>query len=429
MSITSSMYAGAAGLNAHSYAMGVISDNIANVNTVGFKGSRANFADILGGMVAGSATGAGSMIGSVQTMFAEGALLGTGNATDLAIRGDGFFVLSGTLDGVTSDYYTRAGQFQIDPDGFMVNQGGLRLQGYGLDAAGNLTTTPGDLQLDTGALPPTATSSAGLVANLDAGQAVDPTPFDITDPAATSDWSTSMTVYDSLGTPHQLSLFYKKTQDAPTQQWDVHVAAAGSDVDPAVAQDYTEVGSGTLDFDVNGALASSSLASVDVPWAGAAPATIALDFGDPTATGGTGLAGITSYAGASAATAIEQDGSTTGEMADFQINDDGTIEARYSNGQSRSLGQIMTARFASDDGLTRRGDSLFAATGGSEAPVLGVPGTRGYGAISAGSLEGSNVDLAREFVTMIAVQRGFQSNSRTISTADEMLTEIVNLKR
>ena len=116
-------------------------------------------------------------------------------------------------------------------------------------------------------------------------------------------------------------------------------------------------------------------------------------------------------------------------MADFQINDDGTIEARYSNGQSRSLGQIMTARFASDDGLTRRGDSLFAATGGSEAPVLGVPGTRGYGAISAGSLEGSNVDLAREFVTMIAVQRGFQSNSRTISTADEMLTEIVNLKR
>ncbi len=429
MSITSSMYAGAAGLSAHSDAMGVISDNIANVNTVGFKGSRANFSDILGGMIAGSSTGAGSMIGSVQTMFAEGALLGTGNATDLAIRGDGFFVVSGTLDGVTNDYYTRAGQFQIDSEGYMVNPAGLRLQGYGLDASGALTTTPGDLQLDTGALAPVATSSAGIVANLDAGQAVDPTPFDINDPSATSDWSTSITVYDSLGAPHQLSMFFKKTQDAPTQQWDVHVATAGADLDPPVAQDYAELGSGTLDFDTSGALAATSLASVNASWAGAAQGAIALDFGDPTGAGGTGLSGITSYAGASAATALEQDGSSTGEMADFQIMDDGTIQARYSNGQTRALGQILTARFASDDGLERRGDSLFAATGRSEAPVLGVPGTRGFGAISAGGLEGSNVDLAREFVTMIAVQRGFQSNSRTISTADEMLTEIVNLKR
>jgi flagellar hook protein FlgE len=429
MSITSSMYTGAAGLSSHSDAMGVISDNIANVNTVGFRSSRANFSDVLGGMLAGSHIGAGSMIGSVQTMFAEGALLGTGNATDLAIRGDGFFVVSGTLDGITSDYYTRAGQFQMDPDGFMTTAGGLRLQGYGLDGQGNLMTTPGDLQLDTSALPPTATTTAGLDANLDAGQAVDPTPFDILDPGATSDWSTSVTVYDSLGTPHQLTMFFKKTADAPTQQWDVHVAAAGADVDPAVAQEYTELGVSTLDFDTAGALTASSLASVNVPWAGAAAATIALDFGTPTSAGGSGVDGLTSYAGASAATAIAQDGSGTGELSEFSILPDGTIEARYSNGQSRALGQVVTARFVSNEGLERHGDALFSATGDSREPVLGVPGTRGHGAVAAGSLEASNVDLAREFVTMIAVQRGFQSNSRTISTADEMLTDIVSLKR
>jgi len=429
MSITSSMYTGAAGLSSHSDAMGVISDNIANVNTVGFRSSRANFSDVLGGLLAGSHIGAGSMIGSVQTQFAEGALLGTGNATDLAIRGDGFFVVSGTLEGITSDYYTRAGQFQIDPDGFMVTGSGLRLQGYGLDASGNLMTTPGDLQLDTSALPPTASSSIGLDANLDATQAVDPTPFDILDPGATSDWSTSVTVYDSLGAPHQLSLFFKKTQDAPTQQWDVHVAAPGADLDPAVAQDYAELGVSTLDFDTAGALTASSLASVNVPWAGAAPATIALDFGTPTSAGGTGLDGLKSYAGTSAATAVSQDGSGTGELSEFSILPDGTIEGRYSNGQSRALGQVVTARFAANGGLERHGDALFSATGESREPVLGVPGTRGHGALSSGSLEASNVDLAREFVTMIAVQRGFQSNSRTISTADEMLTDIVSLKR
>jgi len=429
MSITSSMYTGAAGLNSHSDAMGIISDNIANVNTVGFRASRANFSDVLGGLMAGSHVGAGSMIGSVQTLFAEGALLGTGNATDLAIRGDGFFVVSGTIDGVTSQYYTRAGQFQADADGFMVTAQGLRLQGYGLDGAGNLQTTPGDLQLDSSALPPTATTTAGIEANLDASQEIDPTPFDILDPGSTSDWSTSVTVYDSLGEPHQLTLFFKKTQDVPSGQWDVHVATAGSDVDPQVAQDYTELGVGTLDFDTAGALTASSLASVNVPWYGAAPASITLDFGTPTSAGGTGLDGITSYATASAATAVQQDGNGTGELTEFSITADGTIEGRYSNGQTRTLGQIVTARFLSNEGLERHGESLFAATGQSREPVLGVPGTRGHGELISGSLEGSNVDLAREFVTMIAVQRGFQSNSRTISTADEMLTELVSLKR
>lgn len=429
MSITSSMYNGAAGLGSHSDAMGVISDNIANVNTVGFRSSRANFSDVLGGMMAGSRTGAGSMIGSVQTMFNEGSLLGTGNTTDLAISGDGFFMVDGSVGGIDGRYFTRAGQFQIDESGRLVNPAGLHVQGYGLDASGGIGSTLGDLQIGLGTLPPVETTTAGIDANLDAAQAIDPTPFDINDPGATSDFQSSVTVYDSLGNSHQLTMFFKKLVDTPSASWEVHVATAGADLDPAVAADFAELATGTLDFDTSGALAASSLGPINVQWAGADAASIALDVGTPTGAGGTGLDGLTSYAGASAASLIEQDGSSTGELSDFQILANGTVEGRYSNGETRSLAQIATATFTNVDGLERQGDSLFRAGSQSGNPLMGTPGNNGSGSIVAGALEGSNVDLAREFVTMIAVQRGFQSNSRSITTADEMLTELVNLKR
>lgn len=429
MSITSSMYTGAAGLGSHSDAMGIISDNIANVNTVGYKSSRANFSDILGGMIAGSNTGNGSVVGNVQTLFGEGSLLGTGNATDLAISGDGFFVVNGNVDGVAGNYYTRAGQFHLDNQGFLVNADGLRVQGLNVDTTGNLGTTVGDLLINGGTIPPTATQNVSLDANLDADRAVDATPFNIADPSGTSDWSTSVTVYDSLGTAHQMTMFFKKTADAPTQNWDVHVAVAGSDVTPAVATDFTEVGTGTLSFDANGALTSNTLGTVNVAWAGAAGGTIDLNLGSPTATGGTGVDGITAYATESGASAVDQDGNSTGQLTDYQVLTDGTVQGRYSNGESRALAQLSTATFRSVDGLQRRGGSLFSSTIASGDAVMGTPGEGGFGSIQAGNLEASNVDLAHEFVSMITIQRGFQGNSRTITTADEMLTEVVSLKR
>jgi flagellar hook protein FlgE len=429
MSIQSSMYTGAAGLGSHSDAMGVISDNIANVNTVGYRASRANFADVLGGVVAGDQTGAGSRIGSVQTMFSQGALLGTGNASDLAISGNGFFIVDGSVDGVDGQYYSRAGQFRMDADGYLVNADDLRVQGYGLSPDGSVSASLDDLHLDAGTLPPIATTSLTVDANLDASQDIDATPFDIANPSATSDWSTSMTVYDSLGSAHQVTMFFKKTGDVPSQSWDVHVAAAGNDVTPAVAQDFTEVGTGTLAFDNNGALTSSTLAPVNVAWNGAAAATLTLDLGDPTATGGTGLAGITNYDGASSSHFLDQDGSGSGELAGFEVQSDGTVQGRYTNGESRALGRVATATFTNVESLQRAGNSLFRASLASHEPMIGAPGDAGRGAIVAGSLESSNVDLAQEFVTMIAVQRGFQANSRTITTADDMLTEIVSLKR
>ena len=428
MSIASFMYTGISGLNSHSQAMSVISDNIANVNTVGFKSSRANFSDVLGGVIGGDRTGAGSMINDVQNIFNQGSLLGTGKATDLAIRGDGFFVVRDPA-GANAPLYTRAGQFEIDSEGFMVDLNGNRVQGYGTDSSGEISNALGNLFVNTAALAPTPSSSIEIDATLDADTEVSAVPFDIDDPGATSDFMTAVTVYDSLGNDHQLELYFKKTQTAPTPQWEVHVATAATDVTPPGAGERVELGVGTLDFNTDGSLAASSLANVNVAWAGADAATIDLNFGSGTGAGGTGVDGITTFAGESAASFVTQDGNGSGELGGFSITGDGMLTGMYTNGETRVLGQIAVARFVATGALERVGGGMFTATQESGDAIVGRPGSGGNGEILAGSLEASNVDLAAEFVSMITVQRGFQGNSRTITTADEMLNDVVNLKR
>jgi flagellar hook protein FlgE len=419
------MYTGVSGLSSHADAMNVISDNVANVNTIGFKASRANFSDVLGGVIGSQRTGAGSIISDVQNIFTQGSLLGTGNATDLAIRGEGFFVV--LPPGAASPMYTRAGQFEIDDNGFLVDQMGNRVQGY---AGPDQGASFGDLLVDSASLPPTPTSSVEVDANLDAGVTANPaTPFDIDDPSATSDYSTSVTVYDSLGKAHTLELHFKKTADVPTPQWEVNVATAAADVAPPGTGERVLLATGTLDFGTDGTLSANTLTSVNVPWAGADAASIALDFGTPTGSGGTGVDGVTTAAGDSAATYLNQDGASSGDLGGFSIAQDGTVTGMYTNGESRQLGQIATATFTASNALNRAGGGLFTTSADSGDPIVGRPGSGGHGSIESGALESSNVDLASEFVNMIAVQRGFQSNSRSITTADEMLTEVVNIKR
>jgi len=426
MSISGSMYTGVSGLNSHSEAMSVISDNIANVNTVGFKSSRANFGDILGGMIGSDRIGNGSMVTSVQTMFGQGSLVGTGNTTDLALQGDGFFMV--TPPGGSSPLYTRAGQVQLDQDGYLVNQQGMRMMGYGVDAAGEISSSTSELQLPTTALPPTATTQMELRANLGAQVPVTTAPFDVDSPDTTSQYQTSVTVYDSVGEAHQVELYFTKMSDSP-QQWEVNATATASEVEPPAATGRALLATGTLEFNPDGSLAANSLTNVNVTWAGAAAADIAVDFGTPTAAGGTGIDGITGYAGDSAASFINQDGNSSGDLGGIAIGDDGTITGQYTNGESRVLGQIATARFIAPDGLQREGAGLYSATLAAGDPTIAPPGQGSHGILVSGSLESSNVDLAAEFVNLIAVQRGFQSNSRTISTADEMLNEVVNIKR
>jgi flagellar hook protein FlgE len=431
MSIVGNLYTGASGITSHSDAMNIISDNIANVNTVGFKGTRGNFEDVLGSMIAGRAAGAGSRLASTQSDFSQGSLVSTGKTTDLSVRGEGFFLAKGLVDGVDGTFFTRNGGFSLDKEGVLVNAAGLHIQGYSIDDNNNLSNTVGDLQLDLNSIPPRQTTTMALVANLDSTTVANSPPiFDVTNPGATSHFSTSITTYDSLGAPHQLEIFFEKVDiaGAEAQRWNYHILAKADEITPGtpgfVELTPTSDPLAAMEFDTVGALTAMTETSVTADWAQADSATVELDFG----TLG-GVDGITAYALDSTATYLSQDGYSSGDLAGLSINETGVLSGLFSNGQERVLGQVATAKFSSNDGLERRGGGLFAATRESGSPVIGQPSSGGRGSVVAGTLEASNIDLARQFVDMITIQRGFQSNSKTITTADEMLNTVLALKQ
>src|SRR3954469_9125953 len=268
MTVLSSMNSGVSGLKAESDALGVVGDNIANVNTSGFKAQRAVFEDVLGhSILAGTSSnlpGSGVKIGDIQQMFTQGTLSNTGVSTDVALNGDGFFVVKGTVDGVSSDFYTRAGEFVIDKDGKLSNTGGLKVQGYKANGDGTFAASISDVMAPTAALPARATTSAMVTANLDSAAiakntpaivgppAVAANPWDPQNPAATANFSTTMTVYDSLGNGHTMDVYFRKS-DTVANSWDYHVLTAGDDVTGGTPGTNSEIGSGTLAFTTNGA--------------------------------------------------------------------------------------------------------------------------------------------------------------------------------
>jgi flagellar hook protein FlgE len=423
------MYTGVSGLGAQGQALGVVGDNIANVNTVGFKAQRGIFQDILGRSVGSSRTaGAGVEMASIQQLFTQGSLSTTGVATDLALSGDGFFMVKGQVAGATGQYFTREGQFRLDKDGFLVNASGLQVQGYAATAGGAMSSSLSSLQLPTSALPPLPTTEMSITANLDAGETVLTVPWDPQDPGATSNFSTSMTVYDSLGNSHSVDVYFRKTA---ANTWEYRALASGDEITGGTPGQNTQIGSGTLQFTTDGALGTvTTTTPISVNWIGAtAGQAIELDFGSPLSGGGTGLDGLTQFGAPSSVSAQSQNGYSSGDLSGVSVDGQGVVLASYSNGEKVAVGQLAVARFRSNDGLARAGQNLWAASRDSGEAVLGTAGSGGRGAISAGAVEQSNVDLADQFVGLIAHQRAFQANSRTISTADEMLQELVNLKR
>ncbi|MGE0787559.1 MAG: flagellar hook protein FlgE [Sandaracinaceae bacterium] len=427
-----SLNTAASGIRSHSDALTVTGDNIANVNTVGFKRSRANFSDVLGRSIAGSTAipqaGAGSRISTIQQMWAQGALMTTDSPTDLALNGNGFFVVKGNAGGVDGQFYTRAGQFVIDNGGYLTTTDGMKLQGYAADGTGTLSGSISDLQVDAGTLPATPTTSAEIFANLDSNEPVLPaaTPFDPADPSGTSNYSTSVTAYDSLGNAHDVTVYFRNNGGG---DWEWHAMVDGAEVG-GTAGVPTEGANGTLNFTTNGALNTETTAASTWDFTGAtAGQTIDFDFGESIGEGGTGLSGSTQHATASSVTSISQDGFGAGEISGLSIAQNGTITGVFSNGQRRTLGAVAVADFASADGLDRAGQGLWIATQESGEALIGQAGAGGRGAVVSGALEGSNVDLAKEFVDLIAFQRGFSANSRIVTTADEMYSELVNMKR
>lgn len=429
MSINKAMYAGVSGLSTESATLSIVGENVANTNTIGFKRSRATFENILGGAVgAPDNTGGGVRLGRAQQIFAQGALINTGQATDVALSGDGFFVVNGTVGGVSGNFYTRAGQLTVRNDGVVVNPQGMAVQGYTPRADGTFDSSVGSIQLSTAQLPPKPTGKMTITANLDAAAATPTAAWDPQNPGATSNLSTSMTVYDSLGNSHAVDVYFRK---AASGQWDVHAIAKGNDIEGGPAGQNVEIGTGALTFDSAGALQDVTWnAPVQASFTGATPnQTFNFDFGTPTAAGGTGLGGTTQFGSSSAVSAQSQDGYSSGDLAGVKIDADGVVSGVYSNGQTVAAGKIAVAKFRSNDGLGRAGQNLWVATRESGDAAVGAAGEGGRGAVVAGSLEQSNVDIAEQFVDLIAHQRAFQANSKTITTADQMLQELMTIKQ
>ena len=425
MSITNSLYIGISGLQAHGEAISVVGDNIANASTVGYKRNRAEFSDVLGGQLDSQRLGGGVRLSGTQTMWDQGAVTQTGNPLDLAIRGGGMFVVKGNHGGQTAQYYTRDGRMHLDNQGFVVNQQGLRLQGFTIDPTGTRALAPSDLPLGARESPPAATTTANMTINLDAN-AVTPPAWDPLNPNTTSNYATSATVYDSLGAAHHVEVFFR-SQGAGA--WEYHAMVDGGELAGGVKGTLTEIGTGTLLFNSAGALQSQTTAGT-ANFVNATPGqAIAFTFGDDIASGGTGLAGTTQFAGASAVNGLDIDGRAAGKLTDIVISDDGKIRGVFDNGDKIELAQVALADFASEQGLERAGDGLTVETAASGRPLIDVPGTGARGAVSAGAVEASNVDLSNELVTLIAFQRAFQANAKTVTTADEMMQDINNLKR
>jgi len=412
-----SLFAGVSGLRNHQVSMDVIGNNIANVNTVGFKSSRVTFEEGFAQLLQGASrppgdtnsvsggvnpvqVGLGMNIGSIDLLFTQGSLESTGVNTDLAIQGDSFFVVS---DG-QQNFYTRSGNFQLDASGRLVaSTNGFVVQGRGA-VDGVLTDTIQDITLPFGQKSAArASQNVTFAGNLNAEAAVGAIR------------ETTITVYDSMGVRDELTVTFEKTSGT---EWSYSVAAANGTAVSGAA--------GVLTFDNEGRLAAPVPTDpfVFTPASGAADVSIAINFGAENS-----IAGLSQFASPSTAVIREQDGYTMGDLERFSIDPSGTVTGAFTNGVTLILGQISLASFNNPSGLTRSGDNMYSVSANSGSAVLGSAGAGSQSTITAGALEMSNVDLAQEFTNMIRAQRGFQSNARVISTSDEMLQEVVTLKR
>ncbi len=427
MGILSSLYTGVSGLTAQGEALGVVGDNIANANTTGFKASRAEFQDIISknlkGILGGNQIGRGVKIGAVNPILSQGNVDSTEKATDLAISGDGYFKVKGS-DG---ESYTRDGSFHFDREGFLVSNDNQRVQGYQADEQGHILNKTADIKFPRALIPAKATSEVKVDLNLDSR--MEPTKkFDIKDPYATSHYSTGIEMYDSQGNKHLITVFFNKTAD---RQWDYRGICDGKEVTGGEEGKLSEVLKGKLVFNVDGKLESQEMTDSNLNFKGGAfqNQVMKLSFGDPIAEGGKGIDGTKQYGKDSDLITWHQDGSAAGTITNMSFNDEGVLTALYSNGEAKDLGQITIAKFENPEAMFKVGNNRLKESRDSGLPALGMAGKSGRGKLFAKSLERSTVDLAAEFVNLIQNQRGFQANAKTITTTDELLNEVIQLKR
>jgi len=452
---------GLSGLNAAAADLKTTGNNIANVATTGFKQSRTEFGDIFTrsyGTISRTNSGAGVRVVATTQQFTQGTLEFSGNSLDLSITGRGFFVLNSA--GNNDNVYTRAGAIQVDNEGYLVNNGAppLRIQGFPpVDPSDpNSAFQTGllsDMQLNLADSPPRSSSEVNAQINLrsDATEPLnneDPPvriPFDTTDPDSYN-FSTSTTIYDSLGTPLALTTFFVKTDVAGA--WEMYTNVDGVTVTPDDPPEDNPIGPTTVSFDTNGKMISPALLTqpdlddpsnthvpIELDLTGYMPLSNNARLGsiDPETGEGDGiikldLSGTTQYGQKYAVSSLEQDGYTTGRITGVDADEEGVLFVRYSNGRALPLGQVALADFDNTQGLQQIGDTSWAETTASGNPVIFSPGTGSLGNIQGGALETSNVDLATELVHLITAQRNYQANSKTISAADTITQAILNIQ-
>jgi flagellar hook protein FlgE len=429
MGVLSSLYTGVSGLAAQGEALGVISDNIANANTTGFKHSRAEFQDVvaksLKGILGGNQIGRGVKIGAVNPIMTQGNIDATEKATDLAISGEGHFVLRGS-DG---ESYTRDGSFHFDKEGYLTSNDNQRVQGFEADEKGNIVNKMSDIKFPRALIPAKATNKIKMDLNLDSRLEANRKVFDPADPHTTSDYSTGIEMYDSQGNKHLLTMFFNKSAD---RQWDVHGMCDGREVQGGQPGKMAEVYAGKLTFTTDGKLDTQTQSKSAFNFLGGALQNqqIKISFGDSITTDkGKGLDGSKQYGKESDLISWSQDGSAAGTISALSFNDDGVLTALYTNGEASDLAQVALAKFENPESLFKVGNNRFKEARESGPASIGKANRAGRGKLFAKSLERSTVDLALEFVNLIQNQRGFQANAKTITTSDELLGEVINLKR
>jgi len=414
---------GLSGLNASSKSLEVIGNNIANANTYGAKSSRAEFADVYANAIGGTrnAIGIGVSVAAVAQQFTQGNITGTDNPLDVAINGGGFFQVRDPSGAMT---YSRNGQFKVDNAGFIVNNQGSHLMGFPADATG--TIIPGTataLQMPTAGITPQVTTGIQMEMNLDSRAGVTlPTagaPIDFADPSTYNN-ATSQTVYDVKGQEVALTYYFQKTG---TDTWNVYVAANGT---PLATSGGNPAPSTTITFPTNGGTptAPAGTVALDIPSVSNAVGAVTV----PITGVALDLSGATQYGAQFGVTDLQQDGYSAGQLLGAQIDANGVISARYSNGETRPAGQLELATFRNPQGLQPMGGNAWVVTAASGGPIVGTPGSGNLGVLQAGALEESNVDLTAELVNMIVAQRSYQANAQTIKTQDQILQAIVNLR-
>ncbi len=422
MGLSSTLYTGISGLKANSEAMSVTGNNISNSNTIGFKSSATRFSDVLSARIASSGgqsqVGRGVQIASVTSVFSQGSFADTSSSTDLAIYGDGFFMVS--APDAAEVNYTRNGKFFFNNDGYLVNDAGYRVQGKLYEDGVLSGGDPKDIRVDFNSqIAAKQTSELTLTTNLDSASDVIGA-FDITNVDDTANYSTSTEIYDSLGDSHTVTTYFTKTA---ANTWEWHMVVDSDELDPSVAAatDLTELGSGTLTFDTHGDLVSGNVGNTvagAIMWTNGSSTGQEVEITFDT----------TQRNNSSRVISQHQDGYPPGEVVDVSIDDEGSVVASYSNGDKIKIASLTLATFNDPAGLEKQGGSLYAATANSGEPSVGTSGaSQGY--IYTNRLEMSNVNLAQEFVDLITIQNGYSASSKIITTTDEMLQELISLKR